>query len=74
MSRFRERDAEKSWGREDVRKREGRQEHGVGDSHPKELVRNEIYHRVLSVLQPVVSLKPVFSMVFFLASSRLVPI
>ena len=49
---------------EDVRKREGRQEHGVGDSHPKELVRNEIYHRVLSVLQPVVSLKPVFSMVF----------
>ena len=49
---------------EEVCKREGRQEHGVGDKHPKELVRNEIYYRVLSVLQPIVSLKPVFSMVF----------
>ena len=49
---------------EEVCKREGRQEHGVGDRHPKELVRNEIYRRVLSVLQPIVSLKPVRSMVF----------
>lgn len=49
---------------EEVSKREGRQEHGVGDRQPKELVKNEIYHRVLSVLQPIVSLKPVCSMVF----------
>ena len=49
---------------EEVSQREGRQEHGGGDRHPKELAENEIYHRVLSVLQPIVPLKPVCSMVF----------